>query len=481
MNTLSIPNFINGSYVAPASDAWIEVVDPSRGTPFGRVADSSVQDVELAVAAARDQHRWREMSGEERATILYRIADGIDSRRDELALLESRDNGKPVSLALEIDIPRAARNFRFFASAAVQFSSESHHTKDVLNYTVRQPLGVVACISPWNLPLYLLTWKVAPALATGNTVVAKPSEITPATAGILGEICNEAGLPAGALNIVNGYGDPVGTAICQHPLVKAVSFTGSTRTGRLIAATAAPLFKKLSLEMGGKNPVLVFADCDFEKAVETTVRSSFTNQGEICLCGSRILVEEPLYERFRDALVERTRLLRVGDPRSPQSDLGAIVSAEHLQKIESYISLARDEGGTVLTGGSAPALPDAMSNGWYFEPTIIEGLANGCRTNQEEIFGPVVTVAPFADESEALDLANDSEYGLASVLWTSNLDRAHRLSAAISTGIVWVNCWMKRDLRTPFGGMQNSGVGREGGLEVMRFFTEPRNITIDYS
>ena len=477
---VQLHNFIDGRYVPSESNEWIDVFEPATASPYAHLAKSTSGDVDSAVQAARRANAWGSMTGEDRAAILNKIADGIENRLDELARAESRDNGKPVHVARSIDIPRAARNFRFFAGAATHFSSESHHGTGSINYTLRKPLGVVGCISPWNLPLYLFTWKIAPALAAGNTVVAKPSEVTPATSTMLGEICNEAGLPAGVLNIVNGYGVPVGEALSTLKDVKAISFTGSTHTGRAIASVAAPAFKKISLEMGGKNPVLVFADCDFERMMETTIRSSFSNQGEICLCGSRIFVEDSLYERFRDEFVKRTANLVVGDPMNLDSDLGAIVSKEHLEKIESYVALAREEGGTVLTGGEVSSPGGRVKDGWFFQPTVVEGLPNKCRTNQEEIFGPVVTIAPFRDADEALSLANDSVYGLASVIWTSDLNRAHVLAENIHSGIVWVNCWMNRDLRTPFGGVGNSGVGREGGLEAMRFFTEPKNICIEY-
>ncbi len=378
-----------------------------------------------------------------------------------------------------MDIPRAVANFRFFASAILHEQSEAHLMDDVaVNYTDRSPIGVVGCISPWNLPLYLFTWKIAPALAAGNCVVAKPSEVTPMTAYRMAQLCAKAGMPPGTLNIVHGLGPKVGAAITEHPEIKAISFTGGTRTGQQIARTAAPMFKKLSLELGGKNPVVIFADCDFEEMLRTTVLSSFRNQGQICLCGSRILVERPLYERFREAFVERVKALRVGDPADPGSDLGAVVSGPHMEKVLSYITLAREEGGTVLCGGERVRLAGDLADGWYIAPTVIEGLGPACRTNQEEIFGPVVTIAPFDTEEEALSVANGTPYGLASVLWTNDLKRAHRMAHRLESGIVWVNCWMVRDLRTPFGGMKQSGVGREGGVEALRFFTEAKNVCI---
>jgi aminomuconate-semialdehyde/2-hydroxymuconate-6-semialdehyde dehydrogenase len=378
-----------------------------------------------------------------------------------------------------VDIPRAASNFRFFASGIMHFASEAHPMPGVaINYTLRNPLGVVGCISPWNLPLYLFTWKISPAISAGNCVVGKPSEITPMTAFMLAELCMEANLPPGVLNIVHGHGHQAGDAISKHPQIKAISFTGSTRTGAEIARIAGPLFKKLSLEMGGKNPNIIFADCRYEDMMATTLRSSFSNQGQICLCGSRILVERALYEKFREDFVARARKLTVGDPLSEASQLGAVVSQQHLDKILSYIALAKEEGGKVLCGGRQIKLEGRCRNGWYIEPTVIEGLPNNCKTNQEEIFGPVVTLMPFDAEEEVLQQANGTSYGLAAMVWTENLTRAHRLANALQAGIIWINCWMLRDLRTPFGGMKNSGIGREGGWEALRFFTEPKNVCV---
>ena len=380
-----------------------------------------------------------------------------------------------------MDIPRAISNFEFFATGILHFASESHQMEGLgVNYTLRKPIGVVACISPWNLPLYLFSWKIAPALASGNTVVAKPSEVTPMTAYLLAEVCIEAGLPDGVLNIVHGLGHEVGEAMVKHPNVKAISFTGGTQTGKAIASIAAPMFKKLSLELGGKNPNIIFADCDFEDMLNTTLRSSFANQGQICLCGSRIFIERPLYDKFLDAFVDRVSKMKVSNPNDPEAKLGAVVSESHMNKVLSYVDLAREEGGTVLTGGHRVHLQAPFDQGYYIAPTVIEGLAFNCRTNLEEIFGPVVTLAPFDTEEDVLQMANATEYGLSATLWTSNLKRAHRMANELHSGIVWINSWLVRDLRTPFGGMKNSGVGREGGWEALRFFTEAKNVFVKY-
>jgi aminomuconate-semialdehyde/2-hydroxymuconate-6-semialdehyde dehydrogenase len=385
-----------------------------------------------------------------------------------------------VKLAKAVDIPRASANMRFFATAAIHFASESHAMEGAINYTLRTPVGVVGCISPWNLPLYLFTWKIAPALAIGCTVVAKPSELTPRTAYLFSKLCMEAGLPAGVLNIVHGRGAEAGHAIIEHPEVAAISFTGGTATGKHIASVAAPMFKKLSLELGGKNPNIVFADCDFEQAVKTSVTASFSNQGEICLCGSRILVERSVYEKFVAAFVERTRQLVVGDPLAETTHVGALVSEGHMKKVLGYIALAQQEGGNVLTGGQQVTVPGRCAQGFFVEPTVIVGLDQQCRTNQEEIFGPVVTIMPFDREEEAVVFANSTAYGLAATVWTENLSKAHRVAAALKSGIVWVNCWLLRDLRTPFGGVKQSGVGREGGWEALRFFTEAKNVCVKW-
>ncbi|MCB0522274.1 MAG: aldehyde dehydrogenase [Lewinellaceae bacterium] len=480
---MHIHNYINGHLTPAQSGNYLDNYDPSTGNVYSHIPDSDAADVQAAVEAAEKAFpAWSTCGLQERYRILHRIADLIQEQVEELAQAESRDSGKAISTSRTVDIPRAQANFRFFATAILHFSSESHHIEgQAINFTLRQPIGVVGCISPWNLPLYLFTWKIAPALAAGNCVVAKPSELTPMTAFLLSKICMEAGLPAGVLNIVHGLGPKAGQAIVEHPKIKAISFTGGTATGRILARTAAPMFKKLSLELGGKNPNLIFADCNFEEAVSTTVRSSFANNGQICLCGSRVYIERPLYEKFRNELVRRVRQLKVGDPFNDDTNMGALVSKQHKEKVMGYLSLAKEEGGAILCGGESVELPGGLSGGYYLSPAVVEGLPNTCRTNQEEIFGPVVTLQPFDTEEEAIAMANGVEYGLASTIWTQDISRASRVAERIQAGIVWVNCWLLRDLRTPFGGVKNSGVGREGGTEALRFFTEAKNVCIKYS
>ncbi len=481
---MTIKNFINNQDHIPLSGMWLDNYEPATGKIYGEIPNSNEDDVERAVEAAEKAFRvWSQTPIDERSRIMLRIADLIEEEMDDLAAAESKDNGKPLWLAKAVDIPRASSNFRFYGNAITQYSSKSHESvgKNSINFTLRKPIGVVGCISPWNLPLYLFTWKIAPAIAAGNCVVAKPSEVTPATAYLLGEIVERAGLPAGVLNIVHGTGASCGSAIVKHPKIKAISFTGGTTTGAAIAVQAAPMFKKLSLELGGKNPILIFSDCDYEKMLDTTVRSSFANQGQICLCGSRIFVEQQIYERFKTDFINRVKELKVGDPADASTKVGALVSQQHLEKVESYIAFAKanPKEYAILSGGSRVTVKN-FEEGFYLQPTVIEVSSNDCKLNQEEIFGPVVTIMPFEDEKEALELANGTRYGLSSTIWTSDLNRCMRLSNELESGIVWVNTWLNRDLRTPFGGVKDSGVGREGGFEALDFFTEPKNVCIEY-
>jgi aminomuconate-semialdehyde/2-hydroxymuconate-6-semialdehyde dehydrogenase len=479
---MNIQNYINGQFVNPISNDWLDNYNPANGEVYSQIPNSSKKDIDKAYQSAKSAFKqWSQTTFEERSRILIKISELLEANLQQFAEAESLDNGKPISLAKAVDIPRAASNFRFFGNAITQFASESHESvgQDAINYTLRQPIGVVGCISPWNLPLYLFTWKIAPAIAAGNCVVAKPSEVTPMTAFLLGELCIEAGLPKGVLNIVHGLGTTAGQAIIEHPDIKAISFTGGTATGAHIAKVAAPMFKKLSLELGGKNPNIIFADCDYDDMLETTVRSSFANQGQICLCGSRIFVEASIYEKFKKDFVEKVKKLKVGHPSETDTNIGALVSKSHLEKVMDYINIAKEEKGKVLCGGNKVNVK-GYENGYYLEPTVIEVPTDECRVNQEEIFGPVVTIMPFKTEDEVLQMANKVKYGLSATLWTNDLKRTMRMSNQLQAGIVWVNTWMLRDLRTPFGGVKASGVGREGGFEALRFFTEAKNVCIKY-
>jgi len=477
---LKIQNFINGELIQPNSGDYFDNSSPVTGKVYSQVSDSDETDINNAVSSAKEAFKtWSKLPKKERYDHIMRLAAEIEEHFNEMVEAESKDNGKPEWLARAVDIPRASENFRFFATASLHFDSEIHEMDGkALNYPLRQPVGVVGCISPWNLPLYLLTWKIAPALAAGNTVVAKPSEVTPMTAFLFSKICQKINFPKGVLNIVHGFGHKVGDALSRHPDVPIISFTGGTATGEKIAAVAAPMFKKISLELGGKNPNIVFEDAEFNKSVDMAVKAAFSNQGQICLCGSRLFVQDSIYEKFRDSFVEKTKSLKIGNPKNDDSNLGAVVSKQHMEKILECIELAKSEGGEILTGGNRLILDGDLSEGYYIEPTIIEDLSHSCRTNQEEIFGPVVSIIPFANESEVIEMANSTKYGLSASIFTKDVSKAHRVAAAIDSGIVWVNTWMLRDLRIPFGGMKSSGVGREGGFKSLEFFTEPKNVCI---
>jgi aminomuconate-semialdehyde/2-hydroxymuconate-6-semialdehyde dehydrogenase len=476
-----IKNFIDGKFVDPRSGKYLHNIEPATGKPYSKVADSGREDVDVAVAAAEKAFAdWSKTPAQKRSQILLRIADLIERDLEKFARAESIDTGKPIALARTLDVPRAVANFRFFATAILHTENEAHVTDGVaFNYTLRQPRGIAGLISPWNLPLYLLSWKIAPAIAVGNTAIAKPSELTPMTAFLLCEVCVEAGLPNGVLNVVHGTGPNVGAAVAAHPKITTISFTGGTVTGKKVAEACAPLFKKVSLELGGKNPNIIFADADLDAAIAGSVRSSFANQGQICLCGSRVFVEKPIYQEFVDRFIHKASQLKQGDPLDEKTEQGAIVNKAQLDKVKFYVDLAQKEGGKIALGGKAPEAPNERTrDGYFFSPTVIVDLPVGCRTNREEIFGPVVTITPFESEDEVIRYANDVDYGLSSSVWTQNLSRAHRVAEQIQTGTVWVNCWLVRDLRVPFGGMKASGVGREGGTEALHFFTEPKTVCI---
>jgi len=473
-------NYIGGEFLCQSGDEWMNVLEPASGHRFARVPLSTAEDVDAAVASAREAHpAWSSLSMSDRAGWLDQIADALEARYDDIASLESRDTGKPISLARAVDAHRSVANFRFFAGLLREHEQEIFEMEDSTNFVVHKPVGVGALITPWNLPLYLLSWKVAPAIGMGNCVVCKPSELTPMTANLLMQVIHDVGLPAGVVNLVHGDGSGAGAPLVAHEDVDLVSFTGGTGTGQKVAESAAPSFKKLSLELGGKNASIVFADCDMESTVSGVVRAGFLNQGQVCLCGSRILVEDSIYDEFRDRFVEAVEAMRIGDPSDESTELGALISREHLEKVSGYVELAKKEGGVLLTGGE-PCVPSGFEHGNWMAPTVIEGLSPDSRCSTEEIFGPVVTLHRFSGEEEAVAIANNTRYGLAGSVWTSNLERGKRISESLQTGMVWVNTWLHRDLRVPFGGVKDSGVGREGGKWSLGFFSEVMNVCVKH-
>ncbi len=478
-----VDHFINGAFVPAASGARLTRENPATGQPLRLIARGDSVDVAQAADAARRAFEvWGKTPASERSSILLAIAAGIDARLDELAQLECEDTGKPLSLARSLDIPRAAANFRFYATAILHESSESFLTERparAINYVLRKPLGTVACISPWNLPLYLFTWKIAPALAAGNCVIAKPSELTPTTATVLCDIARNAGLPAGVLNVIHGLGAEAGQAIVDCPSVRAVTFTGGTATGRRLAARCGERLIPVSLELGGKNAAIVCADADLAVAVPEIARSAFLNQGEICLCSSRILVHRSRMKEFTERFIDATRSLRIGDPLAPESDLGALISKAHRERVMAAIERGVADGGVIATGGEIPrGLPPRVADGAFLQPTVLLGVPHTSACVQEETFGPVVTIHGFDAHRDAVTMTNGTRYGLAASVWTRDLSRAHRFAARIDAGTVWVNCWMMRDLRVPFGGVKDSGIGREGGNEALRFLSDVSNVCI---
>ncbi len=473
-------NYINGEFVAPVSGRYFENYNPSTGKVDSMIPDSDIKDVARAVSSAKEAfNTWSQTSVEDRAKILFKISELIEKNKTELAEAESRDQGKPVHLAASVDIPRSSLNFRYFAGHMLHRKEEaSHHSAGAISFTSRKPVGVTGLISPWNLPLYLLTWKIAPALAAGNVAVCKPSEFTSRTAVMLGSIMNEAGLPKGVCNIVLGRGATAGQALTSHPDVPLISFTGGTETGKKISTTAAPQFKKLSLELGGKNPTIIFDDVDVKKIVPMVVRSAFLNQGEICLCGSRIYVQEGIFEEFKKEFVESVKNLRVGDPKLATTFMGPLVSKSHMDKVESYVEGARADGAEILVGGTRPQVSQELLGGYFYSPTIVAGVKESSAIQKEEVFGPVATLQSFKEEEEVLKCANETIYGLSASIWTESQSRALRVSRALDVGTVWVNTWMLRDLKMPFGGVKASGLGREGADHSIDFFTEVKTVCL---
>jgi aminomuconate-semialdehyde/2-hydroxymuconate-6-semialdehyde dehydrogenase len=479
----SILNYIDGQFVRGKRE--FPDINPANGSVIAQVSEADQPLVDAAVSAGRKAfHEWCRLSTRERATALYRVADAIETRFDCFVAAEVADTGKPATLASKLDVPRAAANFRVFAdlirtAGLESFQTETPDGKQALNYTVRKPLGVVGVIVPWNLPLLLLTWKVAPALACGNAVVVKPSEETPATATLLAEAMKEAGIPDGVYNVIHGFGpSSAGEFLTQHPDVNAVTFTGESQTGATIMKSVAPMLKPVSFELGGKNAAVVFADCDFEEAVSGVAESVFLNTGQVCLCAERIYIERAIFERFAEGLKHKAETLRIGSPVDEKTDLGPLISAGHREKVLSYYKLAREEGAALIAGGGVPRFDNALDQGFYIQPTIYTGLGETARSVKEEIFGPVCHVAPFDSEDEAIAMANDTKYGLAASIWTSNLKRGHRVAQQMNVGITWVNCWFLRDLRTPFGGVGLSGIGREGGMHSLNFYSELNNVCV---
>ena len=472
-----VRNYINGIFVN--SEETIEDINPATSEVIATIPRSNLNDVNEAVLAAdKARDNWSSLSLDERRKWLEKIANALEARSEEIAKLESLDTGKPIKIARAVDASRSVANFRFFAEFSKDFHEQKFLMEDATNHVIFKPVGIAGLITPWNLPLYLLSWKIAPAIVMGNTVVAKPSELTPLTANLLAEVFDEVGLPAGVVNIVHGFGHETGQAIVSHPHVNLISFTGGTITGKKVAETAAPMFKKLSLELGGKNATIVLDDVNLDSAIPEIARSGFLNQGQVCLCGSRILVSNKIWDDFLEKFIEHVSNMKVGNPSSDDSDLGALVSLSHRDKVESYIHLAEREGGKILYGGKRPSLESPFDEGSFLEPTIVSNLDYQSRTATEEIFGPVVTLHKFEKDEDAVEMANCTEYGLAGSVWTSDSARGKSLAEKIETGMVWINTWLHRDLRVPFGGVKNSGVGTEGGRWSLSFFSQPVNICV---